>query len=407
MLSTLRRKLTVLAACLTGSVVVVVCLVSFLLIRNQYLQSRALAFELAAASVSSQWQLEGVPSAAWLQASMETGQFQIALWENHIPLGYNLSDPEQLETLLQARPDDLPGSDTLAFSVGSYRCIWRELSFAYGNRQFLIWQDTTPENTYLLRLGGTFGVIAGLSLCAVAALCYLVAGRAIEPAQEAMERQDHFVAAASHELRSPLTVLRTGFGVIEKDPSQREYYLSLMARETDRMRRLVDDLLLLAGGGKLRKTFTPTAIEPDTLLIEFADSIMPVAQKAGIRIDVRLPEGRVPVVKADEHMLRQLLMILVDNALRFSPKGSAIVLALQCQERHWVVLVADHGPGIADGEKAKIFDRFYRGSQSRTDPTHFGLGLSVAQELLAIHNGKIQVKDTPGGGATFRVELPY
>lgn len=406
MLRVLRRKLTVLAACLTGSVVVAVCLLSFLLIRGQYLQSREMAFQLAATHVSDQWQLEGSLSAHWLRTSMETNQFQIALWENHIPMSYGLSDAQQVESLLEARPKQIPDSGSLSFSAGNYRCIWREQPFAYGTRQFLIWQDTAPEQGYLFCLGAAFFAIAVVSLAVVAALCHLVAGRAILPVQEAMERQEHFVAAASHELRSPLTVLRTGFGLMEKDPAQREHYLSLMRKETDRMSRLVDDLLLLAGGNRLRRTFMPDLVELDTLLIAFSDSMLPVARKAGVELEIHLPEGRVAPVKADEQLLRQLLLILVDNALRYAPEGSAVELTLHQEGQRSVLLVADHGPGIADGEKAKVFERFYRGCQSRTDPNHFGLGLSVAQELVSLHSGRIKVLDTPGGGATFQVELP-
>lgn len=406
MLKTLRRKLTVLATCLTGSVVVAVCLLSFLWIRGQYIHGREMAFQLAATQIADQWRMENTLTSNWLKTTMETNQLQIALWENHIPMSYGLSDGQQVELLLETRPKQTTGGSSQSFVSGNYRCIWRELSFDYGTRQFMIWQDTAPEQGYLFRLGAVFFAIAVVSLAVVARLCHLVAGRAILPVQEAMERQEHFVAAASHELRSPLTVLRTGFGLMEKDPAQGEHYLSLMRRETDRMSRLVDDLLLLAGGNRLRRTFMPDLVELDTLLIGFMDSMLPVAQKAGVRLEVHLPEGRLDPVKADEQLLRQLLLILVDNALRYAPEGTAVELTLQQMGQRSVLLVADHGPGIADGEKAKVFERFYRGCQSRTDSNHFGLGLSVAQELVSLHSGRIKVLDTPGGGATFQVELP-
>lgn len=406
MLNRLRRKLTALAACLTGSVVVAVCVVSFLLIRGQYLRGRVLAFELAAASVFTQWQFEDYLSADWLQASMDANQFEIALWENHIPLSYSLSDPVQAKLLLEDMPSAAEKERARSFCVGDYRCILFDFPFSFGSRQFLMWQDTAGEHTYLLRMGFVFFGITAVSLSLVVLLCNLVSRRAILPAQDAMERQEHFVAAASHELRSPLTVLRTGLGVIEKDPAQTERYLSLVREETDRMSRLVNDLLTLASGGRLRKTFHPDPIEADTLLIEFADSMTPVAGKTGVHLEVCLPEDPAPAIRADSHMLRQLLTILVDNALRYAPRDSSIELTLSFSSRHCLLSVADHGPGICDKEKALIFDRFYRGTKSRTESTHFGLGLSVARELAAIHGGSIDVSDTPGGGATFLVVLP-
>lgn len=406
MLKTLRKKLTLLAACLTGSVVLAVCLISFLMIRGQYLQSRELAFRLAAGSVQSQWQMDDFLSVDWLKGSMEANGTTVVVWENHVLIYPGFSDKAQAEHLKQTVSHPFENAE-LYFTQDNFRCAWFNFDFSNGSRQILVWQDTSAEQDYLLRLGMVFAGIALVSLFIVGMLCYWVAGRAIAPAQEAMARQEQFVAAASHELRSPLTVLRTGFGVIEKDPAQTDHYLSLMRKEADRMSTLVNDLLILAGGGRLRRSFSPSPIELDTLLIDFADTMTPVADKAGIFLEIGLPEESLPPVPADENMIRQVLTILTDNALRYAPPGSAIQLSVRLSGKHFLLSVADHGCGIPDSEKDRVFDRFYRGSVSRTDPSHFGLGLSVAQELVAIHNGAIKVTDTPGGGATFQVSLPY
>ena len=406
MLKKLRGKLTILAACLTGSVVVAVCLISFVLIRNQYANSRYVAFRLAAESVYTQWQLEGYISSGWLEASIEANVASIVLWENGVPLDYRLSDIGTANRLRDMAPSGSSDGQPVYFTSGSYICAWFDLPFAHGARQILVWQDTEPEQAYFLKIGLVFCGIAAVSLAIVAALCYLVAGRAIIPVQEGIERQEHFVAAASHELRSPLTVLRTGFGLLRSNPEQSGHYLSLMSREADRMSKLIDELLILAGGGSLRRNFQPKPIELDTVLIDFVDSMTPVAEKKDIFLEIRLPDDTLPPVSVDEDRIRQLLAILVDNALRYAPTGSAIQLSLEKQGRWCVLSVADQGPGIADGEKKKVFDRFYRGSQSRSDPNHFGLGLAVAQELAAIHSGRMAVTDTPGGGATFSVFFP-
>lgn len=404
MLKKLRKKLTILSASLTGSVVLAVCLTSFLLIRSQYLHSRELAFQLAASEIQTRWQIDGGLSAQWLRSSVEVNGIGLAFWEDTIPMDFGVSDMAQGEALkvkIPAEQEQTP----YYFSDAQTRCAWFSFSFEYGSREYLVWQDTTPEWAYLLRLGLIFAGIAAVSLGIVGMLCFYVAGRAILPAQEAMERQEHFVAAASHELRSPLTVLKTGFGVIQKDPGETERYLALMSREADRMGVLVDDLLILAGGGTLRKNYAPGLLELDTLLIDFADAMTPVAEKKGIFLEVCLPEEMLPAVRADENMLRQILTILVDNGLRYAPEGSGIQLSLDQRGKQCILSVADHGPGVPDAEKTRIFDRFYRSSQSRTDPSHFGLGLSVARELTTILNGSIGVEDTPGGGATFRIRL--
>lgn len=405
MLKTLRKKLTTLAALLTGSVVLAVCLVSFLLLSREYVNSRDLGFRLTANALGTQWQTENFVSVDYLNAYMQANGIQAALWQNGIPMGYGATDWVQTEALQEKIPENQE-ENAVYFSSGDFRCGFVKLPMSFGQCQFLIWQDTAPERAHLLQMGLIFGGIALLSLCAVAVLSSIISGRAIKPAQEAMERQESFVAAASHELRSPLTVLRTGFSVIDAEPEQTEHTLSLMRRETERMSRLVDELLLLAGGGQLRRQFHGASVELDTLLIDFADSMERVAEQAGLRLEVQLQDEAIPPVTGDKDLLCRLLTILTENALGYGPKGTQVRLTLETSGR-WVLLsVADHGPGVPDSEKERIFDRFYRGSQSRTDTNHFGLGLSVAKELVALHGGSIRVLDTPGGGATFQVRLP-
>ena len=400
MLQKLRNRLTVLAAVLTGSVVVAVCIVSFLLIRQQYANSRYVAFRLAAESVYTQWSLEERISAPWLQSTMEANTADILLWENGVPLDYGLSDLSHGQTLRTHAPET-----NGYFTVGSDLCAWFTLDFDYGQRQILVWQDTEPEQAYFLRIGLVFVAIAVVSLAAVAWLSWFVAGKAIIPVQESMERQEQFVAAASHELRSPLTSIRTGLSLLGVEPGS-ERPLKLMAREAERMSRLIDELLILAGGGSLRRNFRPESIEPDTLLIDFADTMLAQAGKHGVHLELELPEDTVPAIRADGDRVRQMLTILTDNALRYAPAGSAVTLKLESAGEGCRFLVIDRGPGIPDSEKKRIFDRFYRGSASRSDPDHFGLGLSVALELAGVHGGHVTVTDTPGGGATFTISLP-
>lgn len=400
MLQKLRNRLTVLAAVLTGSVVVAVCIVSFLLIRQQYANSRYVAFKLAAESVYTQWSLEERISAPWLQSTMEANTADILLWENGVPLDYGLCDLPHGQTLRTHAPES-----NGYFTVGSDLCAWFTLDFDYGQRQILVWQDTEPEQAYFLKIGLVFVAIALVSLAAVTWLCWLVAGKAIVPVQESMERQEQFVAAASHELRSPLTAIRTGLSLLRVEPESGRH-LTLMSREAERMSRLIDELLILAGGGSLRRNFRPEPIEPDTLLIDFADTMLPQARSRGVHLELELPDDAVPAIRADADRVRQMLTILTDNALRYAPEGSTVTLKLEAAGEGCRFYVSDHGPGIPDSEKQRVFDRFYRGSASRSDPDHFGLGLSVALELAKVHGGEVTVSDTPGGGATFTISLP-
>ena len=214
------------------------------------------------------------------------------------------------------------------------------------------------------------------------------------------------MADASHELRSPLTVLKSSLSQLREQPELAQRDLPMLEQLVDRMQSLVDNLLMLSGSAANR-SLTLEPVAPDTLLIEFADSMLPLAKQEKVHLQVELPEEAVPQVLGQEALLQRLLSILTENALRFAPEDTDVTLKLSLVSRGCEISVSDHGPGIPDGEKEKIFDRFYRGSESRTDPGHFGLGLSVAAQIADLHHTRIQVLDVPNGGAEFCLRLPF
>ena len=173
-----------------------------------------------------------------------------------------------------------------------------------------------------------------------------------------------------------------------------------------RMARLVDDLLLLAGSdaGTWRMRMEP--VDADALVIGAHEQFAPLVKARGLRLALDLPEETLPPLWGDAGRLRQLLLVFISNACAYAPAGSDVTLRARA-EKGWVLLsVEDHGPGVPDAEKAHVFERFYRADKSRTGKEHYGLGLSVAQELAALHGGDILLTDTPGGGATFTLRLP-
>lgn len=195
-------------------------------------------------------------------------------------------------------------------------------------------------------------------------------------------------------------------GPPSSQPDQVQRYLAVIDGEAKRMGALVDELLLLSAGASARARLRRESLAPDTFLLDFAEGMEPLAKKRELRLAVRLPEKALPPVEADAYRLRQLLAILVDNALRFAPEGSEIELGLAERGGRVRFWVADHGPGVADCDKKRIFERFYRGRNTGEDPRHHGLGLAVAAELAALHGGRLWVEDAPGGGAAFCLELP-
>jgi signal transduction histidine kinase len=236
-----------------------------------------------------------------------------------------------------------------------------------------------------------------------------MAGRAMRPARESFERQRAFVADASHELKTPLTLIRADAEMVlyrghlnQEDRKLVEHSLA----ETDRMGATLSDLLLVArlDAGKAdlaRKPFDLTAV-----LSEEAERFGVRAAAKEIRLEVRVP-GELPV-RGDPKRTGQILAVLLENAVRFAPPGGSIAVSGRSHERWVEASVTDTGPGISPEHLPRVFDRFYRAEASRTRGTSggTGLGLAIARDLARAQGGDLVAENAKGGGATFRLRLP-
>ena len=172
------------------------------------------------------------------------------------------------------------------------------------------------------------------------------------------------------------------------------------------MSRLIEDMLLLSKADTQSWSIRPEPAQIDTLLLDTYESFLPLAKERQIRLSIRLPEDLLPPCFCDPERIRQVLTILLDNALCYTPSGGRVDLSLSFSQNLFSFSVADNGPGIPDEEKTHIFERFYRSDPSRSDREHFGLGLCIASEIVKAHRGRLAVSDTPGGGSTFTIQLP-
>ena len=171
------------------------------------------------------------------------------------------------------------------------------------------------------------------------------------------------------------------------------------------MGRLIDDMLTLSSTDSSRFSIQKTAVELDTLLLSAYEKFEPVAQKKSLSLHVILPDKLVPPYYCDKERIEQVLSILLDNALCYTPSGGRIVLSLETVSNKFTLRVSDSGIGIPDSEKQAVFDRFYRCDKAHKDKEHFGLGLCIAQEIIHLHKGNIWVENTPGGGSSFVIVL--
>ncbi len=230
----------------------------------------------------------------------------------------------------------------------------------------------------------------------------------------ALERADRnrreFVANVSHELRTPLTIIQGYAEAIQdglaREAGREEEYLRNILEETARLRRLVDDLLDLRQmeAGQVRIKKEPVDLGP--IIRRVTDRFAPVAQEKGVALARSGEENLLPV-SGDADRLEQVLINLVDNAVRYTPAGGKITIAAQGEPDCVRVTVRDTGPGIPENELPLIWERFYKADKARQRAgAGSGLGLAIARQIVALHGGAIEVQSRPGEGTSFTFTLP-
>ena len=217
-------------------------------------------------------------------------------------------------------------------------------------------------------------------------------------------QQRQFLADTSHELRNPLTVIRGNLGLLRQDVDADNRVIAALEAEAEaaRMSRLVDSLLLLARADAGQEVqHSPVRLD------ELVDQVVTRARTVADGRQLRLA-GRAPAtVRGDYDRLTQVLWNLVENALRYTPRGKAIELSLQRVGRKAVLVVADEGVGIAPEHLPHIFERFYRVDKARSRQSGgSGLGLAIVDYLVRTHGGTIEVTSVPGQGTRFTIRLP-
>ena len=247
-------------------------------------------------------------------------------------------------------------------------------------------------------------------ICCGAGVGYYLAGRSIKPIREMFKRQREFVADASHELRTPLTVMGIAAEGMEGDTDSNfsEFTvdtLKTMRIEIKRMNNLVAALLSLArndaGAGDLKLE----QVNFNVLFEQTLGTLSMLAEQKGLKLEQRLAQERL-IIWGDRMRLEQLLTILVDNAIKYSARGTVKVSALR-QNRQLVIKVEDEGIGIDTQDIERIFERFYRVDKARTRAEGgFGLGLPIAKLIVEQHHGTIEVESKKNGGSSFIVKLP-
>jgi signal transduction histidine kinase len=270
-------------------------------------------------------------------------------------------------------------------------------------------QTSISEHQYEETMQSLVNILILVALLGLA-LATIISGilvlRAVRPIRESFQRQRDFVADAAHELRTPLAIQRTVAEVgmsADDDVEDLQSTVSAMMRENRHLTRLVDDLSLLARTDSNTVSLDRETVDFSFVSRDVCDEIRYLAEDRGVHLDATIESDLS--VTGDVIRLRQLLLILLDNALKFTPVGGDIDVRLTSQSGRARLEVADSGPGVNPDDLPRIFDRFYRSDKARTGEGS-GLGLAIGKWIASAHGGTISAANSSGGGATFTVWLP-
>jgi Signal transduction histidine kinase len=230
----------------------------------------------------------------------------------------------------------------------------------------------------------------------------------LKPIKQNHEKQIQFVSYASHELRSPLTVIISALSAMKTATvNDKLRFEDMIETETKQMVLLINDLLALTQTTSKSFKLKMKPIELDTLILQTYEQFEILAKKENRILKVELLKDNLPIYYCDEQRIKQVLYILLDNAFSYTTSNDTICISLDYENatKEFIISVSDTGIGIPDNEKTLIFEKFYRSDKSRQDSNHFGLGLSIANEIIKLHNGNISIKDNKNKGSIFIFRL--
>ena len=311
---------------------------------------------------------------------------------------YDLTDKEALVDIV-----------TAALTADSDEGVLAEHHLRYLRQTGLLstriaFTDSTLEQATLRSLL-TGSLLIGLAALAVLFVCsYVLSGAVTRPVGRAWQQQKQFLSDASHELKTPLTVILSSTELLEQSaaPEQKQYVDNIRA-ESRRMKQLVEDMLTLSRIQRSDAPLPDTAADLSDAAANVALRFEPVAYEAGLTLSYDIAPGLL--VRGDSDKLEQAVAVLLDNAIKYAAPGTEVRLDAVRQGKNACLWVENEGDPIPADKLPHIFDRFYRADESRTDGGSFGLGLSIAKAIVETHRGTIRC-DSSGSTTRFTITLP-
>ncbi|MDQ2765706.1 MAG: HAMP domain-containing histidine kinase [Gemmatimonadota bacterium] len=250
------------------------------------------------------------------------------------------------------------------------------------------------------------GVIGALGLVLVASGGWLLAGKSVAPVERSMEQMRRFMADAAHELRTPVAILRSRVDVTLEQPRDAAAYeatLGELRGEVERVATLVNDLFTLARADTEERALTPAKVQLDEIVLEAVTTAGWIAARRRIKLTV--VESEEALINGDAALLRQLTLILLDNAIKFSHEGGVVTISVHADADSAKLVIADNGVGIADADIPHVFERFYRGESARGLTQGAGLGLAIGKWVTDAHGARIAIESVREGGTRVTVRF--
>jgi len=303
---------------------------------------------------------------------------------------------------------------SISFSGVIYGMVSQEIDRFIHSPRFRIEEISMEDQDTLLaesqsRLILSLIEINGIILIISGTLGYILAGKTLSPIQKMLEEQKRFVGDASHELRTPLTALKAmlevGLRDKKMDIKEARELISESIEETDKLKNLSDSLLELVRENGNEQKLIFEKVKVAEVIGEAIKKISNNAKKKNIKI-ISMVNGTT--VKGNKDKLAELLVILLDNAIKYSPEKSRIKISAKKGQRQVIIKVKDQGQGIVEKDLPHIFERFYRAdsARGRQGEGGYGLGLAIAKKIAEEHGGRILVSSETGKGSEFKIILP-
>ena len=254
---------------------------------------------------------------------------------------------------------------------------------------------------------GVFSGTAVVALVLVALGGSILVGKSAKPVERTMEQMRRFMADAAHELRTPITVLRSRAEIALQQPRDAEAYVTALRgveSESIRLGRIVDDLLMLARADAGDREIERKQFQLDDLALDAAAAAGALAESKKVGVIVGNLDSAT--IEGDSELVRRLAMILLDNAIKFTPSGSEVRLSVFKSDGVATLVVEDNGIGIPPDQIPLVFDRFYRGDPARVRGEGAGLGLSIARWIADVHRAHINVESHEREGTRIEVKFP-